>query len=70
MYGKTPTDSQQELGYGFFDGISGLAMHPLSGAKKEGAAGAIKGLGKGIGGLVLKPAAGQYTRVDVIDVRG
>ncbi len=31
---------------------------PLSGAKKEGAAGLVKGMGKGIGGLILKPGAG------------
>ncbi|KAL1856207.1 hypothetical protein Plec18170_004076 [Paecilomyces lecythidis] len=50
----------KEFGYGFFDGISGLATQPLAGAKKEGAAGALKGFGKGIGGLVLKPSAGIW----------
>ncbi|KAJ9248308.1 CAZyme family GT1 [Paecilomyces variotii] len=50
----------KEFGYGFFDGISGLATQPLAGAKKDGAAGALKGFGKGIGGLVLKPAAGIW----------
>lgn len=32
---------------------------PLEGAKKEGVAGLIKGFGKGIGGIVLKPGAGM-----------
>lgn len=41
-----------------YDGITGLVTQPLRGAKKEGAVGAIKGFGKGIGGLVLKPSAG------------
>jgi len=31
----------------------------LDGAKKEGVAGLIKGFGKGIGGVVLKPSAGR-----------
>jgi hypothetical protein len=37
-----------------------LVTQPLRGAEKEGAAGLLKGIGKGIGGLVLKPGAGQY----------
>ncbi|KAH8698656.1 putative UDP-glucose,sterol transferase [Talaromyces proteolyticus] len=49
-----------QFGYGFYDGISGLATQPVQGAKKEGAAGAIKGFTKGIGGLILKPAAGVW----------
>jgi len=47
----------KEFGYGMFDGITGLVTQPLRGAEKEGAAGLIKGIGKGIGGLVLKPGA-------------
>lgn len=50
----------KELGYGFFDGISGLVMQPLHGAEKDGAVGLVKGMGKGIGGLILKPAAGIF----------
>ncbi|KAJ6783777.1 hypothetical protein PWT90_07682 [Aphanocladium album] len=50
----------KELGYGFFDGISGLVRQPLHGAEKEGAVGLVKGVGKGIGGLILKPAAGIF----------
>lgn len=42
-----------------YDGISGLVTQPMNGAKKEGAAGLVKGIGKGIGGLVLKPGAGE-----------
>ena len=49
----------QELGYGLFDGITGLVTQPIDGAKKEGIAGFVKGVGKGIGGIVLKPNAGQ-----------
>ncbi|OBT44690.1 hypothetical protein VE00_04443 [Pseudogymnoascus sp. WSF 3629] len=45
------------FGYGFYDGISGLVTQPMKGAEKEGAAGFLKGIGRGIGGLVLKPGA-------------
>ena len=47
----------KEFGYGMFDGITGLVTQPLRGAKKEGAAGFVKGFGKGIGGITLKPGA-------------
>ncbi|KAH0542669.1 hypothetical protein FGG08_002992 [Glutinoglossum americanum] len=47
----------KEFGYGLYDGISGLITQPLKGAKDEGATGLVKGIGKGIGGLVLKPSA-------------
>ena len=51
----------KEFGLGLFDGISGLVTQPLRGAEKEGAAGLVKGFGKGIGGIVTKPAAGKYS---------
>jgi hypothetical protein len=44
-----------------YDGITGLVTQPLRGAEKEGTAGLIKGIGKGIGGLILKPGAGKYS---------
>ena len=40
------------------DGIGGMVAQPLEGAQKEGFAGFLKGFGKGVGGLMLKPAAG------------
>ena len=48
------------LGLGTYDGITGLFTQPVRGAKKEGAAGFMKGVGKGIGGLILKPGAGVW----------
>ncbi|KLU88152.1 hypothetical protein MAPG_07139 [Magnaporthiopsis poae ATCC 64411] len=51
----------KEFGLGLYDGISGLITQPLKGAQKEGAVGAVKGFGKGIGGLFLKPAAGAWS---------
>lgn len=49
----------QELAYGFYDGITGLVTQPIRGAQENGAIGAIAGIGKGVGGLVLKPGAGE-----------
>jgi len=50
----------KEFGRGMFDGITGLFTQPIQGARKEGAAGFMKGFGRGIAGIVLKPAAGSY----------
>ncbi|KAL1645984.1 hypothetical protein SLS58_003404 [Diplodia intermedia] len=47
------------LGYGLFDGITGLFVQPVKGAQKEGPVGFLKGFGKGLGGIVCKPAAGK-----------
>lgn len=49
----------KEFGFGLFDGVTGLVTQPLKGAEKDGANGLIKGFGKGIGGLMLKPVAGK-----------
>lgn len=50
--------ASKEFAFGLFDGVSGLATQPLKGAEKEGAVGLVKGFGKGIGGLLTKPASG------------
>ncbi|KAK4555729.1 hypothetical protein LTR86_006949 [Recurvomyces mirabilis] len=50
----------KEFGYGMFDGITGLVSQPLRGAQKEGVSGFVKGVGKGIGGVVLKPGAAVF----------
>lgn len=50
----------QELGLGFWNGITGLVTQPIEGAKKEGGAGFLKGIGRGIAGVVVKPGAGIY----------
>lgn len=49
----------QEFGLGLYDGLTGLVTQPIQGAKKQGFVGAIKGVGKGIGGVILKPSAGE-----------
>lgn len=48
----------KEFGYGLFDGITGVFTKPYEGARKEGAAGFAKGVGKGLAGVSVKPAAG------------
>jgi hypothetical protein len=50
----------QELVTGLYDGLSGFVMEPIEGAKESGPSGFAKGVGKGIGGVVLKPCAGMY----------
>ncbi|PFH62255.1 hypothetical protein XA68_14386 [Ophiocordyceps unilateralis] len=49
--------SGREFVYGFYDGFTGLVTQPVYGAKTDGALGFFKGMGKGLGGLVLKPVS-------------
>lgn len=41
-------------------GIQGVAMKPIEGAENEGALGFFKGVGKGLVGVVAKPAVGTF----------
>lgn len=71
MYGDRPRDfgpvtdwktggavAGKGLFFGIYDGITGLVIEPVKGAKQEGALGALKGFGKGLGGIYWKPNAG------------
>ncbi|KAJ6029290.1 CAZyme family GT1 [Penicillium canescens] len=49
-----------ELRDGFYFGITGLGTHPRYGLKHEGAKGLLKGVGKAVGGVFLKPTAGLW----------
>lgn len=51
----------KEFGYGWYDGLTGLVTQPWNGAKKEGAAGFAKGVGKGIGGFFTKLSAAHFS---------
>ncbi|KAL8935711.1 MAG: hypothetical protein Q9216_005294, partial [Gyalolechia sp. 2 TL-2023] len=51
----------KEFGYGMYDGVSGIFTQPVHGAKQNGFGGFIKGVGKGIGGLLLKPQAAFFS---------
>ncbi|SCV51610.1 probable sterol glucosyltransferase [Fusarium fujikuroi] len=46
--------------WGFIDGLSDVVVQPYEGAKKEGALGVAKGLGKGAMSLVTKSGAGMF----------
>ena len=48
----------RDLGMGFFNGVSGVVLKPIEGAKDEGFGGFFKGVGKGVAGLVTRPAGG------------
>ncbi|CAK7200948.1 hypothetical protein SEUCBS139899_003648 [Sporothrix eucalyptigena] len=48
------------FGQGLFDGVTGLVTQPLKGAETGGGKGLVAGFAKGIGGVVLKPAAGAW----------
>ncbi|CAI5945627.1 unnamed protein product, partial [Closterium sp. NIES-65] len=48
----------QDVGLGFVGAVTGLVLQPLEGARREGAVGAVKGVGKGVVGLVTKPLSG------------
>ena len=62
---KNPKHIASGLGYGgvafakgFFDGITGVVYEPYKGGKKDGFKGTMKGFGRGLLGVVAKPAAG------------
>lgn len=48
-----------EFTEGLYNGITGLVTQPIHGARKTGPRGFIKGIGKGMGGVVFKPVAGE-----------
>ncbi|KAJ5371726.1 UDP-glucuronosyl/UDP-glucosyltransferase [Penicillium concentricum] len=50
----------KEFRDGFYYGITGLVTQPRYGAKHQGTKGMVKGIGKGIGGVFLKPPAGLW----------
>lgn len=43
---------------GVFEGVTGVVMKPVAGAKEEGVGGFFKGMGKGVMGLVTRPMSG------------
>lgn len=52
---------RQEFWQTWYDGITGLVTQPQSGWKQGGMGEMAKGVGKGVGGVLLKPQAGTYT---------
>lgn len=50
----------EEFTLGIYDGVTGLVLQPYNGAKEHGMLGFVQGLGKGIGGFVLKDLAAIF----------
>ena len=46
-----------EFVFGMYDGVTGLFLQPYHGVRDNGAIGLVQGIGKGIGGFVLKDIA-------------
>jgi hypothetical protein len=46
-----------EFVFGVYDGVTGLVTQPYHGAREGGALGLVQGIGKGLGGFVLKDLA-------------
>lgn len=53
------------LGRGFYSGIIGLCVQPYKEINNKGSHGIFKGIGKGLGGLILKPVAGVFDAMSV-----
>lgn len=50
----------REFAFGWYDGFTGLVTQPWKGAQREGASGLVKGVGKGIGGFIVKPGTALF----------
>lgn len=50
----------QELFGGFSKGIAGILKSPMQGAKQEGVGGFLKGVGRGVIGVAIKPGVGLF----------
>ena len=48
----------EHFGSGMVRGVTGIVTNPYKEGKKSGASGFMKGVGKGLVGAVVKPAAG------------
>lgn len=57
--GQGLTQGMMYFGHTVKDGITGVVMKPIRGAKKGGAVGFMKGVGQGVVGLVAAPVSGE-----------
>ncbi|KYQ89909.1 hypothetical protein DLAC_08474 [Tieghemostelium lacteum] len=48
------------LAMGFLEGLGGIVYQPVKGAMQEGVFGFLKGIGKGIAGITVKPVTGVF----------
>ncbi|RAH69469.1 putative UDP-glucose,sterol transferase [Aspergillus aculeatinus CBS 121060] len=49
-----------EFTHGLYHGVTGLITQPMLGMEKSGGGGFVKGVGKGVGGVLFKPTAGIW----------
>lgn len=56
----------QEFVYSWYDGITGVVTQPHQGWDNKGASGLASGVGKGIGGLLIKPQAGRLQMASLV----
>jgi hypothetical protein len=49
--------------YGMGEGLTDIFVQPYKGAKKEGALGALKGVGKGSLSLMTKTTGGKFCSI-------
>lgn len=57
--GQGLTQGMMYFGHTVKDGITGVVMKPIRGAQRDGAFGFVKGVGKGVVGLVAAPVSGE-----------
>lgn len=50
----------KNFAWGFIDGLSDVVVQPYKGARKEGALGAVKGLGKGVVSLTANSGSAMF----------
>jgi len=58
-------DGVRALGSGMLRGVTGVVMDPFRGAREQGVWGFVKGVGSGLGGVVLRPVAGVLQFVSI-----
>lgn len=57
-FGQGMVRGAEGLGQGVFDGITGVFLKPIEGAREGGVGGFAKGVGKGLIGVVVRPVSG------------
>ncbi|WKX92088.1 hypothetical protein Q1695_010264 [Nippostrongylus brasiliensis] len=57
-FGEGMARGVKGLGAGFIDGVAGIVKKPIEGAKQGGGVGFVKGVGKGLIGVVTRPVSG------------
>uniref|UniRef100_A0A914WWB3 Uncharacterized protein n=1 Tax=Plectus sambesii TaxID=2011161 RepID=A0A914WWB3_9BILA len=62
-FGQGMVRGAEGLGQGVFDGVTGVFLKPIEGAREGGVGGFAKGVGKGLLGAVVRPVSGVVDAV-------